>query len=110
MLHGVYLKWEKFDGNVLDKAFYGCKALYLQIRWEGWFVRPVRELTKEQFTTLLNLARSASDDAGDDTPGRGAGDEQETVEEQTFEEQETIEEQERGASRSIELPNERHAQ
>ena len=110
LLKGVYLKWKKFDGNVLDKAFYGCKALYLQIRWEGWFVRPVRELTKEQFTTLLNLARSASDGAGDDTPGRGAGDEQETVEEQTFEEQETIEEQERGASRSIELPNERHAQ
>ena len=90
LLEGVYLKWKKFDGNVLDNAFDGCKAVYLQIRWEGWFVRPVRELTKEQFTDLLNQARSAWDVAADDTPGRGAGGEQETNKEQ-----ETIAEQER---------------
>ena len=47
---------KNFDPDVLDIAFSGCKAVYLQIRWEGWFVRPVRELTKEQLTVLVGLA------------------------------------------------------
>lgn len=57
MLKPVHDKWSKFEPSVLDAAF-KCERLYLQIRWEGWFVRPVRELTEEQFADLLNNARS----------------------------------------------------
>lgn len=57
MLKPVHDKWSKFEPSILDAAFM-CESLYLQIRWEGWFVRPVRELTEEQFIDLLNKARS----------------------------------------------------
>ena len=63
MLKPVYEKWSLFDYDVLHEAFSGCKALYLQIRWEGWFVRPVRELTKEQLTVLVSLARGVLETA-----------------------------------------------
>ena len=63
MLKLVHDKWDRFDPDVLDTAFSGCKALYLQIRWEGWFVRPVRELTKEQLTVLVGLARGVLETA-----------------------------------------------
>jgi len=57
MLKPVYDKWSKFDTTVLDAMFkYG--VVYLQIRWEGWFVRPVLEMTQEQFSSLCNQARS----------------------------------------------------
>ena len=63
MLKPVHDKWDGFDPGVLDTAFSGCKAVYLQIRWEGWFVRPVRELTKEQLTVLVGLARGVLETA-----------------------------------------------
>jgi hypothetical protein len=57
MLQPVHDKWSKFDGSVLDAAFQQGK-LYLQIRWEGWFVRPVLEMTKEQLKSLMEKARA----------------------------------------------------
>jgi len=32
-------------------------AIYLQIRWQGWFVRPVVELTESELARLLSKAR-----------------------------------------------------
>merc|ERR1711988_146565 len=56
MLRPVHDKWSKFESSVLDAAFqYG--KMYLQIRWEGWFVRPVLEMDKDQFSKLLIEAR-----------------------------------------------------
>ena len=63
MLKLVHGKWKDFEPDVLDIAFSGCKAVYLQIRWEGWFVRPVRELTQEQLTVLVGLARGVLETA-----------------------------------------------
>jgi len=52
MLKPVHDKWSKFERCVLDEVFkYG--TLYLQIRWEGWFVRPVLEMTQEGLSSLV---------------------------------------------------------
>merc|ERR1712125_239911 len=56
MLQPVYNKWSKFDPSLLDAATQRG-ALYLQIRWQGWFVRPVLEMSKEQLESLLAKAR-----------------------------------------------------
>merc|ERR1719478_368632 len=57
MLQPVYNKWSKFDASVLDAAMQRG-TLYLQIRWQGWFVRPVLEMTKEQLASLLEKAKT----------------------------------------------------
>merc|ERR1719199_2093702 len=57
MLQPVHNKWSKFDASVLDAAT-RRGTLYLQIRWQGWFVRPVLEMTKEQLASLLEKARA----------------------------------------------------
>lgn len=58
MLKPVHEKWSTFDPSVLEAAFRDCNNLYLQIRWEGWFVRPVRELSQIQFADLICRAKS----------------------------------------------------
>merc|ERR1719158_1070534 len=53
MLKPVHDNWSKFDASILETPFkYGI--LYLKIRWEGWYVRPVLEMSAEQFSNLLN--------------------------------------------------------
>lgn len=58
MLKPVYDKWSKFEKSSIDGAT-GYGRLYLQIRWEGWFVRPVLEMTDAEFTKLLGDAKAA---------------------------------------------------
>merc|ERR1712187_135150 len=57
MLQPVHHKWSTFDASVLDAATQRG-TLYLQIRWEGWFVRPVLEMTSGQLASLLEKARA----------------------------------------------------
>lgn len=58
MLKPVYKKWSVFDPTVVEANFRDCQNLYLQVRWEGWFVRPVRELSKIQFADLISRAKN----------------------------------------------------
>jgi len=57
MLKPVADKWSKFESSVLDAMFSHGTAIYLQIRWQGWFVRPVVELTESELARLLSKAR-----------------------------------------------------
>ena len=62
MLQPVYAKWKAFESTVLDAMFEGCTAVYLQIRWQGWYVRPVREFTLTEFDAALSAARTDADE------------------------------------------------
>eukprot|EP00930_Biecheleria_cincta_P040102 TRINITY_DN2750_c0_g1_i1.p1 TRINITY_DN2750_c0_g1~~TRINITY_DN2750_c0_g1_i1.p1 ORF type:complete len:1671 (+),score=338.01 TRINITY_DN2750_c0_g1_i1:189-5201(+) len=56
MLQPVYETWSSFQPLVLDSAF-ALGSIYLQISWQGWFVRPVAEVTREGFKDLLCRAQ-----------------------------------------------------
>ena len=58
MLKSVYAKWSTFEESVLEAAFSDCMGVYLQIRWVGWYSRPIRELSQDQFVNLLLCARA----------------------------------------------------
>jgi len=58
MLKPVSDKWSTFDSAVLDEMFKYGTALYLQIKWQGWFVRPVLELNQDQLESLLDKVRN----------------------------------------------------
>ena len=63
MLGLVFKKWSTFDPKVLNAAFTFGGKIYLQIRWPGWFVRPVLELDREQCWKLFSAwASTASTD------------------------------------------------
>jgi hypothetical protein len=74
MLTAVHETWSSFETNVLDTMFtYG--TLYLQIRWQGWYARPVLEMDEAQFGQFLAKAdgnvhaaeKQLSADPGDQT-------------------------------------------
>ena len=57
MLKAVYTKWSKFEKSVLEAAFSDCTGVYLQIQRVGWYSRPIRKLSRDQFVKLLLCAR-----------------------------------------------------
>ena len=58
MLKSVYAKWSSIEKSDLEAAFIDCMGVYLQIRWMGWYSRPIRKLSKGQFVNLLRSARA----------------------------------------------------
>ena len=60
MLKAVYNKWSTFEKSVLEAAFSDCTGVYLQIRWMGWYARPILELSPDEFENRLLSARGAS--------------------------------------------------
>jgi len=56
MLQPVHKKWSSFQKCALDQAFqFG--SLYLQIKWQGWYVRPVLGMSYDQFDKFFELAQ-----------------------------------------------------
>ena len=58
MLKSVYAKWSSIEKSDMEAAFIDCMGVYLQIRWMGWYSRPMRKLSKGQFVNLLRSARA----------------------------------------------------
>merc|ERR1712232_25015 len=60
MLQPVFQKWSQFEAEALDKVFeFG--NLYLQIKWQGWYVRSVLEMNEAQLDKLLQSAGSVTE-------------------------------------------------
>ena len=57
MLQAVFHKWSTFEKSVLEAAFSDCTGVYLQIQWMGWYSRPIRELSPDEFENILLCAR-----------------------------------------------------
>mmetsp|Transcript_56094 Transcript_56094/g.112457 ORF Transcript_56094/g.112457 Transcript_56094/m.112457 type:complete len:240 (-) Transcript_56094:198-917(-) len=62
MLQPVWWKWRGFSHEIFDGPLKYGEAIWLRIRWEGWFVRPMLEVRERGADALLAAAAAAADE------------------------------------------------